>query len=202
MSEKPNRLISRRAWPWPPPGQRPVESAQTHPTNVEEVSEVPIETPKETETPKVQVATIKVPEVVVIDISEQTYRNLVAQHLARQPAWARTFIGQFFDWIKIIHPADVATALAEKRRLKDMYNDAPFVFRTALLTVKGFLRINPAMKKRLREGVKPYIIKYILKFDNPAVYAVFMQYPEGDKMLDDWITDCLEVLGVEVEQTG
>jgi len=144
----------------------------------------------------------KIPEVIPIDITLETYEQMKKNILGKQHAIVRPHVFEFFKWLKGLNALDVYDALEEKKTVKDRYEEMRFnPIRISVAAARGLLKASPRLRSKAREAFNVDVARLVVRFENPPVWEVLREFDPAEQYLKSNIEAAKEMFGlVEVEK--
>jgi hypothetical protein len=145
------------------------------------------------------------PETISIELTPKAYSVMKEAQLGKVSPAVRPHLETWLEWLQTISPDDVMDAIEQGTSLKEAYDHAPYKWRLAVATARGFLKTYPKYKRQFKDAISLELALTTLKFENPNVFSVLEHYGQkGTDYIDQCIKDTFQIFGVieEVKPNG
>lgn len=118
--------------------------------------------------------------------------------LAKQNPAVRGYINTYFEWLKSIKPEDVVDGLMRGTTAQQAYRQlGANPIRLGIGLARGFLKVAPVYREKLKEVMSLDLAMTTLKFENPITYQILVESgTKGREYVVKWIEGAKEILGV------
>lgn len=138
-----------------------------------------------------------------VDITEKAYKQIKEQTLRQVPRVGRTFVNQYFGFLKGLKVDEVLDWMEGKDSIRDLWEKAPYPIRVALAPARGIIKVSKRIRNGANKAINWQVAALTLRFENPSCWEVIKAYgEEGIQKLKDGAEDFKIILKVKEAPVG
>lgn len=140
---------------------------------------------------------LNIPKTIPIDLTPELYQVIKNNMLQRQHPIVRPYLNEFIKWLKGLDALTVYDSLEKGETVREKYKEMRLnPIRITVAAARGLLKSSPILKAKAEKALSLELARLVLRFENPKVYQVLIQFDKNEEFLRRNIQATKEIFGL------